>query len=64
MHAAFSASSTHDGVVCELGVYRGQSLNEIARHYAPEKVHGFDTFTGLPEFWRDGFPEGSFDVSS
>lgn len=64
MHAAFSASSTHDGFVCELGVYRGQSLNEIARHYAPEKVYGFDTFTGLPEFWRDGFPEGSFDVSS
>lgn len=63
MHTAFTAPP-HDGFVCELGVYRGQSLNEIARHYAPEIVYGFDTFTGLPEFWREGFPEGAFDVSS
>lgn len=52
------------GFVCELGVYRGQSLNSIAKHLNPEKVYGFDTFSGLPEFWRDGFPEGTFDVSS
>lgn len=57
--------ATHQpGFICELGVYRGQSLNEIARHYPLEDVHGFDTFTGLPEFWRNGFPEGAFDVSS
>ncbi|OZB61125.1 MAG: hypothetical protein B7X39_02165 [Lysobacterales bacterium 14-68-21] len=63
MRAAFD-SAPESGFICELGVYRGQSLNEIARHYAPENVHGFDTFTGLPEFWRDGFPEGVFDVST
>lgn len=64
MHTAFKAATNVNGFICELGVYRGQSLNEIARHYAPEKVYGFDTFTGLPEFWRNGFPEGAFDVSS
>lgn len=64
MHTAFVAAALHNGFVCELGVYRGRSLNEIARHYAPDKVYGFDTFTGLPEFWREGFPEGAFDVSS
>ena len=64
MHTAFAAAALHNGFVCELGVYRGRSLNEIARHYAPDKVYGFDTFTGLPEFWREGFPEGAFDVSS
>jgi hypothetical protein len=63
MRAAFDATLP-SGFVCELGVYRGQSLNELACHFSPEKVYGFDTFTGLPEFWRDGFPEGSFDVSS
>jgi len=52
------------GFVCELGVYRGQSLNQLARHFSPEKVYGFDTFTGLPEFWRTGFPQGTFDVST
>lgn len=63
MHEAFKLAP-ETGFVCELGVYRGQSLNEIARHYSSENVHGFDTFSGLPEFWRDGFPEGAFDVSS
>jgi hypothetical protein len=62
MKTAYAA--THGvGFICELGVYKGQSLNEIARHFKPIKVYGFDTFTGLPEFWRDGFPEGAFDVS-
>jgi hypothetical protein len=63
MKYAFDAT-VGDGFVCELGVYRGQSLNEVARWCSPTKVYGFDTFTGLPEFWRDGFPEGAFDVSS
>lgn len=62
MKVAF-ASATNDGFVCELGVYKGQSLNEIARHFSPVTVYGFDTFTGLPEFWREGFSKGAFDVS-
>lgn len=62
MGAAFKAASG-TGFICELGVYRGQSLNEIARHYSSENVYGFDTFSGLPEFWRNGFPKGAFDVS-
>ncbi|WP_162247397.1 class I SAM-dependent methyltransferase [Rhodanobacter sp. Root627] len=63
MKFAFDAT-TGEGFVCELGVYKGQSLNEIARWHSPAKVYGFDTFTGLPEFWREGFPAGAFDVSS
>lgn len=63
MHTAFDAAPQL-GFICELGVFRGQSLNEIARRYPSEQIHGFDTFTGLPEFWRDGFPEGAFDVSA
>lgn len=63
MRTAFDATR-QSGFICELGVYRGQSLNEIAKHYPLEYIHGFDTFTGLPEFWRNGFPEGAFDASS
>lgn len=62
MKFAYGAARS-DGFVCELGVYKGHSLNEIAKQFSPAKVYGFDTFTGLPEFWRDGFPEGAFDVS-
>src|SRR5690606_4935022 len=62
MHSAFQAAASVEGFVCELGVYRGASLNMVAKHYAPDPVHGFDTFSGLPEFWRDGFPEGVFNV--
>lgn len=52
-----------EGFICELGVYKGDSLNEIARYFSSSEIHGFDTFTGLPEFWREGFPEGAFDVA-
>jgi hypothetical protein len=58
------AAAKVNGFVCELGVFRGESLNRIARLLAPHEVYGFDTFTGLPEFWRPGFPEGKFDTSS
>jgi predicted O-methyltransferase YrrM len=63
METAFETMDAKMGCVCELGVYKGYSLNLLARHFAPAKVYGFDSFTGLPEFWRDDFPEGAFDVS-
>lgn len=46
-----------DGFALEFGVGSGASLNCIAR-YLP--VIGFDSFEGLPEDWRPGFPKGSF----
>lgn len=57
------AKARVDGFVAELGVYRGDSLNELAKQCKPHKVYGFDTFTGLPDFWREGFPKGTFDVT-
>jgi hypothetical protein len=35
----------------EFGVYRGGSINFIARHDPKRIVHGFDSFHGLPEDW-------------
>lgn len=48
-----------DGLVLEFGVASGGTINQIAGfHKGP--VHGFDVFSGLPETWRPGFPEGAF----
>ncbi len=63
MDVAFAATGQASGFLCELGVYKGDSLNKLAKRAFPHKVYGFDTFTGLPEFWRSGFPQGAFDVS-
>lgn len=48
------------GMALEFGVYRGGTLRTIAAHRGDGRVAGFDTFTGLPEHWRAGFPAGAF----
>lgn len=45
------------GIALEFGVGSGISTRLIAEHMP---VLGFDSFQGLPEDWRDGFPAGSF----
>ncbi len=45
------------GIALEFGVGDGSSLRCISR-YLP--AIGFDSFQGLPEDWREGFPAGSF----
>ncbi len=47
------------GLAIELGVASGTTLQIIA-DAREETVYGFDVFTGLPETWRPGFPEGMF----
>lgn len=44
----------------EFGVYSGYSLGIIAEHMP---VIGFDSFEGLPEDWRPGFPKGTFTTA-
>lgn len=46
-----------EGWAVEFGVYTGYSLGIIA---ARMPVIGFDSFEGLPEDWRPGFPKGKF----
>lgn len=54
-------ATTVEGMVAEFGVYRGDSLEIIAGHFSDTVVHGFDTFTGLPEAWS-GKGAGAFDI--
>jgi tetratricopeptide (TPR) repeat protein len=39
-----------DGMVCEFGVRRGNSLRQLAAA-TDQTLHGFDSFAGLPEGW-------------
>jgi predicted O-methyltransferase YrrM len=50
------------GLALEFGVYTGTTLKIIATAREGEQVFGFDSFQGLPEGWRSGFPAGMFDV--
>lgn len=50
------------GLFLEFGVYKGRSINYIAKKVPNKTIYGFDSFEGLPEFWRAGFEKGSFNV--
>jgi hypothetical protein len=53
------AEAKAGGLFCEFGVYKGESINHIASQ-TKATVHGFDSFEGLPEKWREGFDKGAF----
>jgi tetratricopeptide (TPR) repeat protein len=46
------AAARDDGLVLEFGVRYGTTIRQIAAR-AGQDVHGFDTFTGLPEDWHE-----------
>lgn len=45
----------------EFGVFEGKTINHCARQYPQKEFFGFDSFRGLPEDWREGFPRGTFN---
>lgn len=49
-----------DGLICEFGVYRGTTINILADLFPFRTIDGFDSFCGLPEEWRPGYPAGVF----
>lgn len=52
-----------DGVVLEFGVYMGDTINYVSKKLPQYDIFGFDSFEGLPEFWRDGFDKNAFSVN-
>jgi len=53
-----------DGLVLEFGVYFGKSVRILAERLRDATVHGFDTFTGLPEDWTDAKQRGTYSTDS
>ncbi|MFI9008792.1 class I SAM-dependent methyltransferase [Actinosynnema sp. NPDC053489] len=51
-----------EGMALEFGVYTGGTLKLIATAFDGRGVYGFDSFEGLPEDWRNGFPAGLFGM--
>jgi hypothetical protein len=49
----------------EFGVFRGNSLRHWSKilHHPESKLHGFDSFEGLPEDWSDLVPKGHFSTA-
>jgi hypothetical protein len=59
---AIQETSIKEGLIMEFGVFKGESINYIAKRFPGEIVYGFDSFEGLPEAWRDGFDKGTFSI--
>ena len=61
---ALSQVSIANGLACEFGVFRGESINFIAAIIPNRTVHGFDSFEGNPEDSKDfgDWKKGSFDL--
>jgi len=66
LQLAMNAASLQGGLILELGVWHGASLRMTAAHWTDDQVHGFDTFTGLPEAWgspeKGGEPVGAYST--
>jgi hypothetical protein len=51
------------GLIAEFGVWKGSSINHLARRIKPNIVYGFDSFEGLREDWAGSdLKKGSFDL--
>lgn len=60
-HAMGLVSPEGEGLLAEFGVFRGATINHIAR-LTDRTVHGFDSFEGLPEKWGEGYEAGKFRI--
>ncbi|MBT6225254.1 MAG: class I SAM-dependent methyltransferase [Candidatus Scalindua sp.] len=48
-----------EGLFLEFGVFKGNTISHIASR-KENQIYGFDSFEGLPEYWRRGFDKGHF----
>jgi len=57
-------NSNNIGACLEFGVYKGDSINLMAKLHPSKSFTGFDSFEGLPENWTTGAPKGAFNVKN
>ena len=52
-----------EGLMIECGVFRGRSINAMARQFPKRTLYGFDSFEGLSEDWAGvDLGAGAFDL--
>jgi hypothetical protein len=61
LQLALNNSLVPDGLILEFGVYHGKTIRMIASYFPNNQVHGFDTFSGIPEDWHYT-PSGSYST--
>jgi Tfp pilus assembly protein PilF len=55
LQLALQSTRRHEedaGLILEFGVYHGKTIRMIASYFPNDPVHGFDTFSGIPEDWH------------
>jgi predicted O-methyltransferase YrrM len=50
-HLTMAWKHAPQGLALEFGVFKGTTINHLARLAPGRQFHGFDSFTGLPEEW-------------
>jgi predicted O-methyltransferase YrrM len=50
-HLTFAFKQAPPGLALEFGVFKGTTINHLARLAPGRRFFGFDSFTGLPEDW-------------
>lgn len=60
----FAASKIpNEGLIIECGVWKGRSINHMAKLFPERFLHGFDSFEGLSEDWAGvNHSAGHFDL--
>jgi tetratricopeptide (TPR) repeat protein len=53
LHLAMENVSLKEGLVLEFGVFHGKTIRMIAEKFPTSQIHGFDTFSGIPENWHN-----------
>jgi hypothetical protein len=53
LHLAMDNVSLKEGLVLEFGVFHGKTMRMITEKFQSSPIHGFDTFSGIPENWHN-----------